>query len=280
MTRGPPRAFAVLGEPVEHSLSPAIHRAAFRSLGLDASYVALEVRRGEVEPVMRAFARRGGGNVTVPHKLRAMSVLDVASPAARRTGACNCFWQDSRGRLAGDNTDVEGFLAALEAWEEAPAPDGARVLLLGAGGAARAVASAAMLANCGTVEILNRTQAHAVALARDLDPGGEVLRVLGGREEATGPYDLVVNATSLGLDTEDPLPLELDGLETGALFDLVYGVRETPWIRHGRARGVPATDGKEMLVRQAGLSLERWLDVEAPLEAMRDALRASLTESP
>lgn len=272
------RAFALLGDPVAHSLSPAMHHAAFRSLGIRASYVPLQLQPQEVEPVMRAFARSGGGNVTVPHKLQAASVLDSAAPAARRTGACNCFWQDSRGRLVGDNTDVGGFLAALGAWQDAPTLEGARLLLLGAGGGARAVAAAAMDAKCRQVEILNRTHEHAVELARHLDPGGRILHVLPGPQEVAGRYELAVNATSLGLDAEDSVPIELDRLEAGALFDLVYGSHETPWIRQGRERGLPARDGKEMLVRQAGLSLERWLDVDAPLEVMREALRASLTE--
>lgn len=275
-----PRPFALLGDPVDHSVSPALHAAAFRALGVEASYLALSVRSGELEPVMRAFARGGGGNVTVPHKTGAAEVLDVASAAVRRTEACNCFWGDDRGRLVGDNTDVGGFLGAVRAWDEAPALEGADVLLLGAGGAARAVALALLDARCGSLHLLNRTRERAVALARRLDPGGEVVRVLEGQHEVSGPYDLAVNATSLGLDPDDPLPFDPVEAHTAAAFDLVYAPEGTAWVREARRSNIPAVDGREMLVRQAGLSLERWLATEPPLDAMRRALRGALAPRP
>jgi shikimate dehydrogenase len=108
-----PRLFVLLGSPVDHSLSPALHEAAFRVLEADAVYAAVEAEAAEVEPVMRAVARRGGGNVTLPHKERAAEAVDRACRAVEATGACNCFWRTPDGDLAGDNTDVEGFLAAV-----------------------------------------------------------------------------------------------------------------------------------------------------------------------
>lgn len=267
-----PRLFALLGWPVEHSLSPAIHEAAFRELGRDATYVALGVREEEIPGVLPAVARSGGGNVTVPHKQAAARRLDRPSGRVVRTGACNCFWSED-GELAGDNTDVGGFLASVEEWPEARL--GGRVLLLGAGGAARAVAEACREAGVESIDLWNRTPERARDLARAT--GDELrVRVLESRNEAEGPYDLVVNATSLGLaPEEDPLPVELADLGAGAAFDLVYGGEEgTPWTRHAREESVPARDGLEMLVRQAALSLERWMpDAEAPVEAMRRAAR-------
>lgn len=277
MTAAGPRLFALLGWPVEHSLSPAIHGAAFRELGVDATYVALPVREAELDGVLPPVARAGGGNVTVPHKQAAARLLDRPSAEVRRTGACNCFWTED-GDLAGDNTDVGGFREAVGAWHRARL-EGGRILLLGAGGAARAVLAACRDAGAESVEIWNRTTGRARELVRAAGEAGAqaetVLKVLESRWDAAGPYDLVVNATSLGLDPEDPLPLDLADVETAAVFDLVYGEDGTPWTRHAEDAGVPARDGLEMLVRQAGLSLRRWLRVEPPIDVMREAARAA-----
>lgn len=277
MTGTGPRLFALLGWPVEHSLSPAIHAAAFRELGVHATYVSLPVREPELEGVLPAVGRAGGGNVTVPHKESAARLVDRPSEDVRRTGACNCFWSDE-GEVAGDNTDVGGFREAVEGWPEARLR-GSRILLLGAGGAARAVVAACLDAGAASVEIWNRTTGRARSLIRSVDDagprGGTSLSALGSRSDADGPYDLVVNATSLGLEPDDPLPLDLTDVEASAAFDLVYGEDGTPWTRHAGGAGLAARDGLEMLVQQAGLSLRRWLRVEPPVDAMRTAARAA-----
>lgn len=278
-----PRVFALLGDPVEHSISPAIHNAAFLQLDLDAVYVTLRVGEGEVGRVMRSVARRGagrgGGNVTLPHKERAARALDRATADVDATGACNCFWEEDRA-LVGDNTDVGGFSDAVAALPEVELADG-RVLLLGAGGGARAVLRACLSAEVAAVEVLNRTRERATTMVEEVAGDGSSadarVATLGGKEEVGGSYDLVVNATSLGLRTDDPLPLELEGVETRAAFDLVYAPDPgTPWVRHAGSLGIPAADGLEMLVRQAGLSLTRWIGEEPPLDAMRRAARAAL----
>lgn len=284
MSGGPPLAVGLLGDPVDHSLSPAIHDAAFHELAVEARYVALRVRAAELPHLMRAFARSGGGNVTLPHKRAAGGLVEEATPEARLTGACNCFWSRD-GVLWGDNTDVAGFRAALEAWGEGPSLAGARVLLLGAGGAARAVAAACVDAGASHLEIRNRTLSRARELAGRFGGRGTELtaapldRTGGGEEDDTGesrPYDLAVNATSLGLNEDDPLPADLRRLGARAAFDLVYGPDGTPWTRHAGSLGIPAADGLEMLIRQAGLSIRRWFGLEAPLEEMRKAARRGL----
>lgn len=279
---GAPRLYAVIGSPVAHSLSPVLHRAAFREEGVDAAYGALEARPAEVEPLMRALARQGGGNVTLPHKQRAAAALDRPSPAVTATGACNCFWGEGNA-LAGDNTDVDGFLGAWRGLAEIE--PGADVLLLGAGGAARAVLHACERAGARRVDVLNRTTDRAREMVEEVwgrgadvpppPPTGEA-RVLEAPDEAGGPYDLVVNATSLGLDPGDRLPLDLQRLEVGSALDLVYGEEETRWVRHARGLEVPAADGLEMLVLQAAASLERWLGGEPPVDRMREAAREAL----
>jgi shikimate dehydrogenase len=274
------RVLALLGDPVAHSLSPVIHNAAFREVDADAVYVALRCAEGELGGVMRTLALSGGGgNVTLPHKERAASLLDVPSEAVIRTGACNTFWGDGE-VVRGDNTDVEGFLRAL-ATSGLPATgpggvgEGSRVLLLGAGGAARAVLAALLDGGAGEIHLRNRSVERARALARRA--GDERVRVhAAGEEIGEEKYDLVINATSLGLDPHDPSPLDLEGTAgAGGVFDLVYGTRETRFVQEARAQGIPAVDGREMLVQQAAVAFERWWDGPAPVVVMRGALEGA-----
>lgn len=276
--------FALLGDPVRHSISPAMHRAAFEVLGLDAEYVARRTAPDEVGPVMRS-ADLAGGNVTLPHKLRAARALARPSAAVRATGACNCWWRRPDGELAGDNTDVGGLRIALSRFGFQPR--GARVLLLGAGGAARAAVHALLEDEASSVEILNRTPARALELrdrarahAADADHAADAVRVVAAPHPAAA-YDLVLNSTSLGLAPGDALPLDLgrgaDGVRFAAAFDMVYAAGGTAWIRHARALGIRAAGGLDMLVGQAALSLERWFPGrEAPFDAMREAAVAEL----
>ncbi|MFQ5688713.1 MAG: shikimate dehydrogenase family protein [Gemmatimonadota bacterium] len=277
--------FALLGDPVEHSVSPAIHRAAFAALGIRADYERCRVDAARVPEAMRDWAATGGGgNVTLPHKRVAAETVERPSGAVAVTRACNCFWRDSKGRLAGDNTDVAGFLTAVGALLGGPPGSelaGARVLLLGAGGAARAVAIACLSSGVGRLDVLNRTTARAEEMVAELGSARprvrERLRVKPSASSATGPYDLVVNATRLGLAEGDPLPFELHGIEIGAVMDLVYAPGETAWVRQARAAGVAALDGLEMVVNQAVLSLRCWFPgVRPPVRVMREAARMAL----
>jgi shikimate dehydrogenase len=273
--------FGLLGDPVSHSLSPTIYRAAFRHFGIQASYEAVLVPRGRPGSLARAMAdlaASGGGNVTVPHKLEAAVLVDIGLPASRRTGACNCFWMDEAGRLVGDNTDVGGFLRALRQLEGLDLP-GAAVLLLGAGGAARAVAVACGEAGAGSIAVRNRRSdkaremIHGVGLER-------TARVVAEGEVRDRSYDLVVNATSLGLSADDPLPLRLDGVDARYAMDLVYGPEGTAWTAHAAGLGIPTCDGLWMLVNQAILSVERWFGPQTDVEGLASKLyRAATTRA-
>ncbi|MEJ2202581.1 MAG: shikimate dehydrogenase [Gemmatimonadota bacterium] len=177
-----------------------------------------------------------------------------------------------RGRsLYGDNTDVAGFRAALRGF--VGDPSGMQVLLLGAGGAARATLMGLLEEGVDEVVLLNRTEERSRAVARRI--GGSRARVASSIGEIRGgSFDLVINSTSLGLSAEDPLPLDLEVLSrVGAVMDLIYGSQDTPFVRGALERGVRATDGSEMLVHQGAASFQRWWSEEAPVEAMRDALR-------
>lgn len=266
------RLFCLLGDPVKHSLSPAMQNAAFREAGVDGVYVALRCSGEDLPALVRSLSRAGGGgNVTLPHKERAASVVDVPSEAVRRTGACNTFWWED-GSIHGDNTDVEGFRRALHDFRGGAEAD--RVLLLGAGGAARAALVALIDEGVGEVRILNRTVERARAVARRI--GGKSVRVAEGPDEIREtPFDLVVNATRLGLSRDDPLPIDLDAVgELGGVLDLVYGEDGTPLTRQARSRGIPASDGGGMLARQGAVSFERWWERPAPLDTMQRCVEA------
>ena len=225
---------------------------------------------------MRQLARTGGGNVTVPHKEMAAACLDAPSQSVSLTGACNCFWRLPTGELAGENTDVPAFADAVES-RLGVRLRGARLLLLGAGGGARAVLLACRRAGVQSIDILNRSRERAMVAASSVVGDSVPVAVLEGIPES-GHYDLAVNATSIGLQHTDPLPIDLGALDVSAAFDLVYGRRGTPWTAHARALGVTAADGLEMLVRQAGYSIRQWLDVDPPLDVMRRAAEDALSE--
>lgn len=268
------RLLALLGDPVSHSLSPKFQNAALRALELDAVYVALRCAVDELPGLLRGIALSGGGgNVTVPHKQLAARTVDHPSDAVRRTGACNAFWGDDD-LVHGDNTDVAGAAAAMASLLER-APAGARVLLLGAGGAASAVLCALADAGAERVVIANRTRGPAEALAARFRAPGVRIDVAPSLDSVRGePFDLAINATSLGLKPADPLPLDpaADGWSIGAALDLVYAPGETRWVHAMRARGIPAADGKEMLIQQGAAAFRRWWGAEPPLEVMRSAL--------
>ena len=265
------RVFSLLGDPVRHSLSPVIQNAAFDDADVDGVYVALRCSEEDVQVLVRSLSLAGGGgNVTLPFKERAAAVVDVPSEAVRRTGACNTFWAEE-GEVRGDNTDVEGFRRSLRTFLGHD-PDGARVLLLGAGGAARAALVALLDGGVDGVVLLNRTVERARMVARRM--GGERTKVAESPDELHGePFDLVVNATRLGLSPDDPLPLDLDRAgRVGAVLDLVYAEAGTRFVDEAARHGIPATDGTEMLLRQGAVAFERWWGSAPSLDAMRSSL--------
>lgn len=262
---GRTRVFAVLGDPVGHSLSPVMHNAAFRALGLEAVYVALRCAETDVGTLIRAIgAAGGGGNVTIPHKAVAATAVQ-ASPRAARLDACNTFW-GSDGAVVGDNTDVDGVLTALRALKVPAGP----WLIAGTGGSARAVVAAA--AESG------------VAVAVRSRDAGRRDRFIGwatgqGVDEADpGECTVAINATPLGLSPTDPLPIPAEvGPRVLAALDLVYARGETTWVHAQRARGLRAADGRTMLIAQGAAAFGRWFPgVDAPTEVMRAAVDAAL----
>lgn len=259
---------AVIGSPVRHSRSPAIHNAAFRALGLDWTYLAFEVADGAAAgaiAAMRSLDIRGL-SVTMPHKAAVAQLVDELTDDAARLDAVNCVrWRD--GTLVGDNTDGPGFLASLD--DAGVDVAGRRCVVLGAGGAARAVVLALARAGADEVAVVNRTPDKARDAAALAGAGGRV-----GVASDVATADLVVNATSIGMG-DDRLPLDPDLLREGvAVADLVYQPLTTPLLAAARGRGAAAIDGLGMLVHQAAIASESWTGRAPPVAVMRDAALA------
>lgn len=261
--------FGVLGWPVGHSRSPAMHQAAYRALGLDDwRYQLLPVPPHLLAETVAALPKAGftGANVTIPHKEAALGLADGASEAAQEIGAANTL-SFAGGPVLAANTDAPGLLAAL------PGPvSGASVVVLGAGGSARAAVWALRSAGADEVRVWNRTPERARRLCAQL--GGWAV------ETIEGAADLLVNCTAVGLAaSDDPwrdLPVDEDDLSGFAcVVDLVYAGEETPLIAAARRAGSTAIDGLEILVRQGALSFELWTGRPAPLAHMRAAAHAA-----
>lgn len=264
------RFAGVIGWPVEHSLSPAMHNAAFRALGLDWAYLAFPIHPDHLQQAVRGLFAAGcsGLSVTIPHKQAVLGCCDEVTPAVEAIGAANTLVPLEGGRVRGDNTDAEGFLRALD--EAAPVDlDGAPVLMIGAGGAARAIAFA--LAGRGArLMVANRTPDRAAELG---EPVGFTPDEI---DQAAAGAALVVNATSLGMGTDEvpgELPVQSLGPDTVA-YDIVYRQEPTPWLRAAAARGARTVDGLGMLLHQGAAAFAQWTGTEPPLHAMRQGLLA------
>ncbi|MEI8240060.1 MAG: shikimate dehydrogenase [Actinomycetota bacterium] len=251
---GSTRVAAVIGSPVQHSLSPALHNAAFAQLGLDWVYVALPVAPGEAQralDAMRTFGL-GGLSVTMPHKEHVAASVDELDPAAAALRSVNTVVPAPDGVLVGHSTDGAGFVASLHAAGHGVA--GRTVCLLGAGGAARAIADALGRAGASRVAVLNRTPANAEFTASLAGSVG-VVATVGDVHDA----DIVVNATSVGMGSGGDLPCDPAALRAGQVVaDIVYHPRVTALLRAAQAAGAHTVDGLGMLVHQAALQQQLW----------------------
>jgi shikimate dehydrogenase len=258
----------VVGYPVTHSLSPLLHNTAFAHLGVDWVSVGFPVRPGRAAPALSGARELGirGLSVTMPHKEEVAAAVDVLTPAAERLGVVNCV-ADVDGTWLGDNTDGAGMVASL-ARGGGFVPAGRRCMVVGAGGAARAVIAALGDAGAADVVVVNRTAARAETAAGLAGPVGRV----GAAEEAP-ECDLVVNATPAGMagvdDAPGGWPVDPALLGPGqVVVDLVYHPAVTPWLASAAQRGATTANGLGMLVHQAALQIERWTGLDAPVDAM------------
>jgi shikimate dehydrogenase len=275
---GAAKIAGVIGWPVSHSRSPALHGFWLAEHGIDGAYVPLAVRPERVREAIRALPHLGfaGCNVTIPHKEAALASVDDTDLSARRAGAVNTIVVAADGRLTGANSDAFGFLenlrAAVPGWRAADGP----AVVLGAGGGARSVVAALVDEGAPEIRLVNRTPARAQALAREL--GGPVRCVdWADRTRALAGAALVVNATSLGMEGQPPLDLPLDQLGVGAVVnDIVYVPLETPLLAAARARGNRVVDGLGMLLHQGRPGFAAWFGVMPDVTpALRRAILAT-----
>lgn len=264
----------VIGHPIAHSRSPLIHGSWIAEHGLDGSYQRIDVPPAEL-PAFLDQVRTGafaGGNVTVPHKEAALKLIDAPSETAKAMGAVNTIWREG-GRLHGDNTDAAGFLAHLNAsvpgWEQRVRS----VLILGAGGAARAIGYALKGRGLGQIVLVNRSPARATELAAAL--GSPVAAAdWDARNQLVATADLIVNSTALGMKGQPPLELDLAGMRPGTIVDdIVYVPLRTALLDQAERHGGVPVDGLGMLLHQAVPGFARWFGIRP---AVTPALRARL----
>ena len=270
------KLLALIGDPVGHSLSPAMHNAAFAADGLDFVYVALNVSAEDLPAAVRGAAALGlrGFNVTMPHKRAMVPLVDELDEGARISGALNTVVIEGQ-TLRGFNTDGPGMVEACR--EAGIELEGQGILLLGAGGAAASIAAAFCDEGIGELHIVNRNPEHAATLADKLREAGKRIEIEAhsiGALDGTVRAPIVVNTTPLGMRDGDPLPLPPEYLDEGAaLVDAVYRPgAETPLVRQARGRGANVVTGQRMLLYQGVLAQRLWTGREPNVEAMDGAL--------
>lgn len=300
MTDGPTQVVGLIGWPIEHTLSPTIHNAAFRSLGLDWVYVPLPVRPGQARSAVRGLVSLGfrGANVTVPHKEAVLQLVDVVDEQAKVIGAVNTLDirpdPDGGSTVFGRNTDAPGFVRVLDSvgFE----PKGSRALVLGAGGAARSAVYALLCGGAQRVVVVNRTAARAKRLVGDLasrcgcsekrhgsPPDLQALPLTrAALRDSVRDVDLIVNATPAGMWPDvasSPWPVDLPFPTDRLVFDLVYNPVETVLMQQARASGAQVVGGLEMLIQQGAMALTHWVEGEVSVNAVAKVMRKAAREA-
>jgi shikimate dehydrogenase len=267
------KTFAVIGDPINHSLSPNIHSAAFRELNLENSYIAYRIPKGELKEGIESLKKIkiDGFNVTIPHKVEMMKYLDKMDETCSIIGAVNTV-TNNEGILKGYNTDMDGFLDPLKK-KEIKIKD-TKILLLGAGGAARAIVTGFAKEKARHITIVNRTLENANNLAQfankiGISADAITFENIGSNLEE---YNIIVNATSIGLKNESsPISLESIKPET-VVYDIIYMPMNTDFLKKAKEKGAKIIYGYEMLLGQAVRAFEIWNGIEAPYNAMKKAL--------
>lgn len=269
---------AVMGWPVMHSLSPLMHNSWMEQEGLKGTYVPLAIEPGTLDPALRALHPLGftGCNLTIPHKLEAMAIVDEVDDVARKIGAMSCVVVREDGTLFGTNNDWLGFIGNLKQFFPDFRADTGPVTVIGAGGGGRAVVHAMLDQGAREIRLVNRTLERAAAIAAEF--GGPITPVRWEeRHEALDGAGMVVNATSQGMKGEPVLDIRLDALPVSALaVDIIYTPLETPFLHAARMRGNPTLNGLGMLLHQGPAAWKRWFGIEP---AITDALRRRMEQA-
>jgi shikimate dehydrogenase len=275
----------IFGFPIAHSASPLIHNAAFQSLKMDGIYIPFEVMPHLLKKAVEALRVLSftGVNVTIPYKEKVLPYLDKLSLEARLIGAVNTI-KNENGKLVGFNTDAEGFQKALEKnWGRSLT--GSHLVLIGAGGAARAVAVQAGVAGVRRLAIMNRDKLRLKKLIHHLNAHFPLMKVMGYAWQNAGIHselescDCVVNATSLGMERKDPMPIMPAWLHSKSyVYDLIYKPFKTRWVKEAEKKGCRSSGGLDMLLHQGALSFQIWTGQKPPLGLMRKVLNQHLNK--
>ena len=265
--------YAVIGDPIDHSLSPNIHNAAFRHLKLDHTYIAYKIPAGELSAGIEALKaiKIAGFNVPIPHKIEMMKFLDEMDTTCKIIGAVNTVLNED-GKLKGYNTDMIGFLDPIK--KKNLTIKDSQVLLLGAGGAARAIVTAMVKEKAGKITIVNRTMENANKLAEFAKKiGGNVDTVsIQEANKLIADYKFIINSTSIGMRNE-PSPISTENISKDSIvYDIVYQPINTDLIKKSKENGATIIYGYEMLLSQAACSFEIWHKMEAPYDVMKKTL--------
>lgn len=282
MISGNTKIVGIIGHPVEHSLSPVIQNACFKALDLDFCYLPFHLFPQDLKAgieSLRVIHNFSGLNVTIPHKETVLPLLDEVTLEAEEIGAVNTIEILEDRRLKGHNTDARGFLAAFRE-NIGTSLKNQSVLMVGAGGVARAVGYQLSKEGVSEIIFVNRTPSRAEVLAQQLRVWSPQLKVqVIDRDEVVlsqylSKIDLLINATSLGLHGTDPLPIPLDGLKsTAVVCDLVYHQEGTSFLKMAKDKGFKTLDGLPMLIHQGALAFEIWTGQKAPIHIMRGAIQ-------
>ena len=267
------KTYAVIGDPIDHSLSPTIHNAAYRELELECTYIAYRVLQGDLATGIESLKKIkiAGFNITIPHKIEMMRYLDNVDITCEKIGAVNTVLNDD-GILRGFNTDMDGFLEPIKR-KEIPIKD-SKILLLGAGGASRAIVAGFQKEGARDITIANRTKENGEKLAEFSKQIGLNSRSICIEEmnSLVSKFDFIVNASSLGLNGEENIiPNKLMDEQT-TVYDIVYKPLRTDLINSAKEKNCKIIYGYEMLLGQAIRSFEIWLDQKAPYEAMKRSI--------
>ena len=267
------KTFAVIGDPIDHSLSPTIHNAAFRQLELECTYIAYKIPKDDLGAEIDSLKKIkiSGFNVTIPHKINMLKFLDEMDENCRIIGATNTVINEN-GHLKGYNTDMDGFLEPIK--HRNIVIKNSNILLLGAGGAARAIIAGMAKEKAKCVTIVNRTTDHSLELKKFSESLGldAEVKTIEEMSEFQSDYNFIINSTSLGLKNETNIvPTKIINEET-VVYDIVYKPLNTELVKESKKRNAEIIYGYEMLLGQAIRSFEIWLNQKAPYDAMKKAI--------
>lgn len=268
------RTYCIIGDPIDHSLSPAIHNAAFTTLGLNCSYIAFRVQEGQLKQSMDSLRaiNIGGFNVTMPHKVTILEYVDSSDKIVEMVGAANTV-NNEGGKFCAYNTDVVGFIEPLH--QRKIDLRGYEVLILGAGGAARAVAVAlAQEKGVAKINILNRNMDRSTNLANVINNLGLTANIISHDEIQKIAFrsNLIINTTSLGMKNEESLIMSSSISKESIVYDIVYRPIETKLLENAKTAGAQVIYGYEMLLEQAIASFKIWFRIDPPIESMKKVL--------